>query len=102
MVRDSRLQKRGGDMSDLSWLSDTQMAKFEPFFPNSHGKPRVDDKRVLSGIIFINRMVYNGVMRPQSMGRTRPYAADGSDVAKKVPSPECFWSMPNRAAGLIR
>jgi transposase len=42
-------------MSDLYWLSDDQMAKLEPFFPKSHGKPRVDDKRVLSGIIFINR-----------------------------------------------
>jgi len=42
-------------MSDLFWLSDTQMARLKPFFPKSHGKPRVDDKRVLSGIIFINR-----------------------------------------------
>ena len=42
-------------MSDLFWLSDEQMARLEPFFPKSHGKPRVDDKRVLSGIIFINR-----------------------------------------------
>jgi len=25
------------------------------FFPKSHGKPRVDDRRVLSGIIFVNR-----------------------------------------------
>ena len=39
-------------MSDLYWLSDAQMAKLEPFFPKSHGKPRVDDKRVLSGIIW--------------------------------------------------
>ena len=31
------------------------MAKLEPFCPKSHGKPRVDDRRVLSGIIFINR-----------------------------------------------
>ena len=31
------------------------MARLEPYFPKSHGKPRVDDKRVLSGIIFINR-----------------------------------------------
>jgi transposase len=52
---DSRFQKRSGDMSDLYWLSDAQMAKLAPFFPKSHGKPRVDDKRVLSGIIFINR-----------------------------------------------
>ena len=42
-------------MSDLYWLTDAQMAKLEPFFPKSHGKPRVDDRRVLSGIIFINR-----------------------------------------------
>ncbi|XDA98103.1 IS5 family transposase [Sulfitobacter sp. LCG007] len=42
-------------MSDLFWLTDAQMARLEPFFPKSHGKPRVDDKRVLSGIIFINR-----------------------------------------------
>ena len=42
-------------MSDLYWLSDAQLAKLRPFFPKSHGKPRVDDKRVLSGIIFINR-----------------------------------------------
>ena len=42
-------------MNDLYWLTDEQMAKLSPFFPKSHGKPRVDDKRVLSGIIFINR-----------------------------------------------
>ena len=42
-------------MSDLFWLSDAQMARLKPYFPKSHGKPRVDDRRVLSGIIFINR-----------------------------------------------
>ncbi len=48
-------RKRAVNMSDLFWLSDAQMARFEPYFPKSHGKPRVDDRRVLSGIIFINR-----------------------------------------------
>ncbi|MDH0612678.1 MULTISPECIES: IS5 family transposase [unclassified Agrobacterium] len=42
-------------MSDLYWLTDEQMARLAPFFPKSHGKPRVDDRRVLSGIIFVNR-----------------------------------------------
>jgi transposase len=42
-------------MSNLLWLTDAQMARLQPFFPKSHGKPRVDDRRVLSGIIFINR-----------------------------------------------
>jgi transposase len=45
----------GGTMSNLYWLSEDQMARLRPFFPKSHGKPRVDDRRVLSGIIFINR-----------------------------------------------
>jgi transposase len=42
-------------MSDLFWLSEAQMARLKPFFPKSHGKPRVDDRRVLSGIVFVNR-----------------------------------------------
>ena len=42
-------------MSDLFWLTDEQMARLRPFFPRSHGRPRVDDRRVLSGVIFINR-----------------------------------------------
>ena len=42
-------------MSDLFWLSEAQMERLRPFFPHSHGRPRVDDRRVLSGIVFVNR-----------------------------------------------
>lgn len=42
-------------MSDLIWLSDKQMKRIEPFFPLSHGIPRVDDRRVISGIIHVLR-----------------------------------------------
>jgi putative transposase len=42
-------------MSDLIWLSDEQMARIEPFFPLSHGIARVDDRRIVSGIIFVIR-----------------------------------------------
>ena len=42
-------------MSNLYWLTEAQIERLKPFFPKSHGKPRVDDRRVLSGIIFINR-----------------------------------------------
>jgi transposase len=42
-------------MSNLFWLTEAQMERLRPFFPRSHGRPRVDDRRVLSGIIFINR-----------------------------------------------
>ncbi len=42
-------------MGGLFWLTAEQMARLEPYFPNSHGRPTVDDRRVLSGIIFVNR-----------------------------------------------
>ena len=42
-------------MSDLIWLSDAQMERIKPYFPLSHGDPRVDDRRVISGIIFVIR-----------------------------------------------
>ena len=42
-------------MSNLFWLTEAQMARLRPVFPKSHGRPRVDDLRVPSGIIFINR-----------------------------------------------
>ena len=40
-------------MRDLIWLSEAQMRRIEPYFPLSHGVPRVDDRRVVSGIIFV-------------------------------------------------
>ena len=42
-------------MSDLYLLTHEQMTRLQPYFPKSHGKPRVDDRRVLSGIVFVNR-----------------------------------------------
>ena len=42
-------------MSNLYWLTEAQMQRLRPFFPKSRGRARVDDRRVLSGIIFINR-----------------------------------------------
>ena len=31
------------------------MRRIEPYFPLSHGVPRVDDRRIVSGIIFVIR-----------------------------------------------
>ena len=42
-------------MSDLIWLSKAQMRRIKPHFPLSHGVPRVDDQRVISGIVFVIR-----------------------------------------------
>jgi transposase len=40
-------------MTDLLWLSDEQLERIKPYFPLSHGVPRVDDHRVVSGIVFV-------------------------------------------------
>ena len=45
----------GAALSDLLMLTPEQMRRIEPFFPLSHGIPRVDDRRVLSGILFVIR-----------------------------------------------
>jgi transposase len=42
-------------MSNLYWLTEDQMVRLRPYFPKVRGRARVDDRRVLSGIIFINR-----------------------------------------------
>ena len=36
-------------------LSEAQMRRIEPYFPLSHGVARVDDRRVISGIIYVIR-----------------------------------------------
>ena len=39
----------------LFLLSERQMARISPYFPLSHGGPRVDDRRVVSGIVYVIR-----------------------------------------------
>ena len=47
---------RGGvAMDDLFLLSEAQMRRIEPYFPLSHGVPRVDDRRVISAVVFVIR-----------------------------------------------
>ncbi len=40
-------------MNDYFWLTQTQLDRIKPHFPLSHGIPRVDDLRVISGIIHV-------------------------------------------------
>lgn len=52
------LQKRVGmetevTVSTLFYLSSAQMDTIRPFFPRSRGVPRVDDQKILSGIIYV-------------------------------------------------
>jgi putative transposase len=47
----------GAAMSDLIWLSESQMLRMSRFFPLLHGVPRFDDRRILSGIIFVPMII---------------------------------------------
>ena len=58
-------------MTDLFLLSEAQMRRIEPFFPLSHGIPRVDDRRVISGVVFVIRNDCAGAMLRASTARTR-------------------------------
>jgi len=40
-------------MIRLFLLSERQMARISPYFPLSHGVRRVDDRRVISGILYV-------------------------------------------------
>ena len=58
----------GDRMSDLYWLSEAQMDRLRPYFPKSRGRVRVDDRRVLSRIIFINRNGFRWCDAPSEYG----------------------------------
>ncbi|SHJ78880.1 Transposase [Palleronia salina] len=70
-------------MSNLFWLAEAQMARLRPYFPKSHGRPRVDDRRVLSDIIFINR---NGLRR--------------CDAPSEYGSPKTLYNRWKRCSGM--
>ncbi len=40
-------------MNDHFWLTQAQLDRIKPYFPLSRGIPRVDDLRVISGIIHV-------------------------------------------------
>jgi len=42
-------------LTEVWMLSVTQMRRIEPYFPLSHGIPQVDDRRIVSCIIFVIR-----------------------------------------------
>ena len=54
-------------MPDLFLLSERQMARISPFFPLAYGVPRVDDRRVVSGIVYVIR---NGLQWKDAPGTT--------------------------------
>lgn len=49
------------------WLTDAQFERLKPLLPNKpRGVPRVDDRRVISGIIHV---ISNGLMWKEEVAR---------------------------------
>jgi transposase len=55
-------------MSNLYWLTEAQMERLQLYSPKSRGRARVDYRRVLSGIIFINRNCLRWCAAPAEYG----------------------------------
>ncbi|SET48432.1 transposase, IS5 family [Nitrosospira multiformis] len=54
-------------MWDLFYLSETQFNRIKPYFPLSHGVLRINDLRVISGIMYVIR---NGLQRKNAPHQT--------------------------------
>ena len=88
-------------MADLFLLSKAQMRRIEGFFPLSHGIARVDDRRIVSAIVFVirnglrwrdapgeygpHKTIYNGFIRWSRLGVLNKIFAE---LARKGAKPE--------------
>ena len=59
-------------MAHLFWLGEHQLERIKPFFPKGRGVSRVDDCKVLSGIIHVLRYGLRWVDAPPVYG---PYTS---------------------------
>ena len=108
-------------MNDLLLLSEAQMRRIEPCFPLSHGVPRVDDRRVLSGILFVirnglrwcdapaaygpNKTIYNRFIRWSRLGvfnRIFAELAAGSDTSDRLMIDATHLKAHRTAASLLK
>ena len=108
-------------MSDLLLLSEAQMRRIEPCFPLSHGVPRVDDRRVLSGILFVirnglrwrdapaaygpHKTIYNRFIRWSRLGVFNKIFAElaaGSDTSDRLMIDATHLKAHRTAASLLK
>jgi transposase len=98
-------------LSEVWMLSEAQMRRIEPYFPLSHGIPRVDDRRIVNGIIFVisnglllrdapaayvpHETVYNRFIRWSHLGVFNRIFAE---LAAKGGKPDRFMTRPRVAS----
>ena len=57
-------------MSEHFYITAEQLERIRPYFPLSHGVARVDDRKVISGIIYV---IKNGLMWKDAPTEYGPY-----------------------------
>jgi transposase len=106
----ARLIDRGSEdriMAERFWLSDTQLMAIEPLLPRLGGEPRVDDRRITSGVLprFRERLRWRAVPadygpRTTLFNRLNRWSEKGSGRRCWSRSPACRSRAPSsRAAG---
>ena len=86
---------------ELFWLNDRQWGRIEPLLPKVHTGPvRVDDRRVISGILFVLREGCRWRALPGAYGpRTTVYNTAGANAgcgrscspSWSTPAPHRIW-----------
>ena len=106
-------------MIRLFLLSERQMARISPHFPLSHGVPRVDDRRVVSGIVYVirnglqwkdaprgdgpHKTLYNRFIRWSRLGVfDRIFAALASDGPERIMIDATHLKVHRTAASLLK
>ena len=85
-------------MSDQFWLTKAQLRRIEPLFPRKRGILRVDDRRVVSVIIYVIR---NGLRlrdAPAVYGPRKTFTIGSFAGLPWVSSPESSPTLRPRAA----
>lgn len=58
-------------MSPLFWLADAQMVPLQPFSPKGHGRPPVDGRHDLGGVILVNHNWLRGCEAAREAGLSK-------------------------------
>ncbi|MDF2811352.1 MAG: family transposase [Microvirga sp.] len=86
------------DESGCFWLTDEQFARIAPHLPNdTRGKPRVDDRRVISGIVHVLKSGARWVDAPGVYGPRKTLYNRFVDGPRKACGSTCFMRSHARA-----
>ena len=89
-------------MGDLIWLSEAQMRRIEPYFPLSYGVPRVDDRRIISGIIFVIRNGLRWRDAPADYGPPKTIDNSALSLPKGASSAGAVWACSTASSPNLR